>query len=53
MPFNIARQLSSTVRRLRRGPLTDSRLFPRLGTGQTDGTNQIISIQQKRAHLAY
>jgi hypothetical protein len=28
--FNNARQLSSTVRRLGRGPLTDSRLFPSL-----------------------
>jgi hypothetical protein len=32
MLFDDAQQLSSTVRRLRRGPLTDSRLFPSLGS---------------------
>lgn len=43
--FNKPRELTSTARRSRRGPSTDSRLFPSLETGRMNGSDQIDGVQ--------
>lgn len=55
LAFNKPRELTSTARRSRCGPSTDSRLFPSLETERVNGSNQIDGVQtlpKKRAHLA-